>query len=117
MCLQLTFASTTSFKYIYTPAFEDATRQKINSVFIERPKRATWRLRRCGRIRMPYATALLDQFTTVMSRPAFLLDYMSHGGLVAEEGGSETRGSGKSTEAGAIPVAAPVKTKVEPPTP
>ena len=75
--LQLSFAIDGQFKHIFTPVFEDATETKAHGVTTSRPKRITWRLRRCGRIRMPYATALLDQYTTVASRQAFELDYLA----------------------------------------
>lgn len=85
--LQLTFASTEAFKHIHSPAFEDALKQKAHGQTIERPRRATWRLRRCGRVRMPYAAALLDQYSSVMSRQAFDLDFLSSGlgGTIGEE--------------------------------
>ncbi|RJT32597.1 hypothetical protein D3227_26630 [Mesorhizobium waimense] len=79
--LQLTFTSEDAFKHIHTAIFEPASKQREDGKDITRPKRVTWRLRRCGRIRMPYAAALLDQYTTVMSRQAFDLDYMSPGGI------------------------------------
>lgn len=78
--LQLTFATTEMFKHIHSPVFEEASKQKAHGVTTERPKRATWRLRRCGRVRMPYAAALLDLYTSVMSRHAFDLDFMSPAG-------------------------------------
>jgi hypothetical protein len=81
--LQLTFASADVFKHIHSPVFEDETTQKVDGKTIKRPKRATWRLRRCGRVRMPYAAALLDLYTSVMSRQAFDLDFMSPGSLAA----------------------------------
>lgn len=81
--MQLTFASADLFKHIHSPVFEDASKQKVDGQTIERPKRATWRLRRCGRVRMPYAAALLDLYTNVMSRQAFDVDYMSPGLLAA----------------------------------
>lgn len=77
--LQLSFASADAFKHIYIPTFEAASSEKVDGQQIDRSKRVTWRLRRCGRIRMPYASALLDQYTTVVSRHAFDLDYMSLG--------------------------------------
>ena len=77
--LQLTFASTDAFKHIFSPVFVDASTTKANGKTTTRPKRATWRLRRCGRVRMPYAAALLDLYTSVMSRQAFDLDFMSPG--------------------------------------
>jgi len=79
VALQLTFATDGAFKYVHSPVFEDASKQKISGVTISRPKRATWRLRRLGRVRMPYAAALLDLYTSVMSRQAFDLDFMSPG--------------------------------------
>ena len=77
--LQLSFSSTGAFKHIYSPTVFEASSDRANSVTTLRPKRLTWHLKRCGRIRMPYAAALLDQYTTVMSRHAFDLDYMSPG--------------------------------------
>jgi hypothetical protein len=77
--LQLTFSSTEAFKNVYLPQAYDATSTKAYGVTTERPRRLTWHLRRCGRIRMPYAAVMLDQYTTVMSRHAFDLDYMSPG--------------------------------------
>lgn len=77
--LQLSFAAAGAFKYIQAPVFEEASKQKIDGQTIIRPERATWRLKRCGRVRMPYAAALLDLYTSVMSRQAFDLDFMSLG--------------------------------------
>jgi hypothetical protein len=77
--MQLSFGSTEAFKHIHSPCFEDAKEQKVDGQTIKRPKRATWRLRRCGRVRMPYAAAVLDLYTSVMSRQAFDLDFMSPG--------------------------------------
>lgn len=83
LALQLTFASADVFKHIHSPVFEDASKQKVDGQTIARPERMTWRLRRCGRVRMPYAAALLDLYTSVMSRQAFDLDFMSSGLLAA----------------------------------
>jgi hypothetical protein len=83
LALQLTFASADVFKHIHSPVFEDAWTQKVDGQTIARPERMTWRLRRCGRVRMPYAAALLDLYTSVMSRQAFDLDFMSAGSLAA----------------------------------
>ncbi len=105
--LQLTFASADVFKHIHSPVFEEASKQKVDGQTIERPKRATWRLRRCGRVRMPYAAALLDLYTSVMSRQAFDLDFMSPGLLAAtaEEEKAEPQ-TAVTQEAIAMPVAA-----------
>jgi hypothetical protein len=46
--MQLTFTTADPFKYIHSPIFLDASEQRINGETISRPKRATWRLRRCG---------------------------------------------------------------------
>jgi hypothetical protein len=81
MAFQLAFSSTDTFRHIHTAAFEAATTTRANNQTVVRPKRVTWRLRRCGRIRAPYSAALLDQYTTVMSRHAFDLDYMSPGNV------------------------------------
>ena len=81
--LQLAFASERAFKHIHTAVFQPSSKHKVRGETIEKPNRVTWRLRRCGRIRMPYAAALLDQYTTVMSRQAFDLDYMSPGTTAA----------------------------------
>jgi hypothetical protein len=95
------------FKHIHSPVFEEASKQKVDGQTIERPKRATWRLRRCGRVRMPYAAALLDLYTSVMSRQAFDLDFMSPGLLAAtaEEEKAEPQ-TAVTQEAIAMPVAA-----------
>lgn len=81
--LQLTFASAEAFKHIHSPVFENPSTLKAKGKAIERPQRVTWSLRRCGRVRMPYAAALLDLYTSVMSRQAFDLDFMPSGVLAA----------------------------------
>ena len=73
--LLLAFSSLDRYKNIYRPILEKATEIKDHGTVITKPKRITWRLRRCGRVRMPYAAALLDQYTSVMSRHAFDLDF------------------------------------------
>jgi hypothetical protein len=75
--LQLTFSSSDAFKNIHSAVFEPQKRVSVDGIVTLRSKRVTWRLRRCGRIRTPYSGALLDQYTNVMSRHAFDLDYMS----------------------------------------
>jgi hypothetical protein len=86
--LQLTFSSAEAFRHIHTAVFEAESSTRANKQTIVRPKRVTWRLRRCGRIRAPYSAALLDQYTSVMSRHAFDLDYMSPGNVDPTPGGS-----------------------------
>lgn len=75
--LLLTFKTTPPFKMIHNATFEAATPAKKDSA--GSPKRVTWKLTRTGRIRMPYAAAMLEQFVGVMSRHAFDLDYMNPG--------------------------------------
>jgi hypothetical protein len=36
----------------------------------------TWKIRRCGRVRMPFAASLLNSYLSVMGREAFDLDYL-----------------------------------------
>lgn len=119
--LQLTFASIEAFKHIHSPVFVDSSKEKVDGVRITHPKRATWRLRRCGRIRMPYAAALLDQYTGVMSRHAFDLDFMSPGaeakpveskacpsdvtGAVVEDAATQVPGLGEALSAESSPLA------------
>ena len=97
--LLLTFAASKEFKHIYKPVVEKSSEEKVNEVMIEKPKRITWRLRRCGRVRMPYSAALLDQYTAVMSRHAFDLDFMSAGGADSEKHAVEPTIPGLTIEA------------------
>jgi hypothetical protein len=77
--LQLTFTSGGVFKHIHRGVYEPRSEAKVSGVRTTYPKRITWRLRRCGRVRMPYAAALLNQYMSVMSRQAFDMDYMAPG--------------------------------------
>jgi len=74
--LLLTFDETDIFKHIFKPVLEERTTIREHGISTTMPRRLTWRLRRCGRVRMPYAAALLDQYMAVMSRRAFDLDFM-----------------------------------------
>ena len=75
--LQLTFGSRDTFKHVQCATFEPATPRAGERDAM--PKRVTWKLRRCGRLRMPYAAAMLDKYLSVMNRDAFDLDYLGHG--------------------------------------
>jgi hypothetical protein len=66
VAFQLAFSAADAFRHMHTAVFEAATTKRANGQTITRPKRLTWRLRRCGRIRAPYSAALLDQYTTAM---------------------------------------------------
>ncbi|GAA0317972.1 hypothetical protein GCM10009087_30450 [Sphingomonas oligophenolica] len=103
MAFQLAFSSADAFRHIHTAVFEPATATRANKQTIKRPKRVTWRLRRCGRIRAPYSAALLDQYTTVMSRHAFDLDYMSPGNVESSQLAPVATASPTNPAADAVP--------------
>lgn len=75
--LQLTFAVDNDFKPIFRGIWKAKSDASEAGEVPALPQRMTWQLRRCGRIRMPYASALLDDYVSVMSRQAFDLDYMT----------------------------------------
>lgn len=75
--LQLTFAVDNDFKPVFRGIWKPALVASPDGAIPALPKRMTWQLRRCGRVRMPYASALLDDYVTVTSRQAFDLDYMT----------------------------------------
>ena len=82
--LQLTFAVDNDFKSVFRGIWKAKSDASEDGKIPELPQRMTWQIRRCGRIRMPYASALLDDYVSVMSRQAFDLDYMT-GGADEEE--------------------------------
>jgi len=84
--LQLSFSAIKPFKEVFAPSFVAASKAKIDGVTVRYPKRVTWKLRRCGRIRMPYSAAVLDQYLSLMSRQAFDMDYMNPGLGDGEQG-------------------------------
>jgi hypothetical protein len=73
--LQLTFSSSGPFKHIYVGVFRKATKSTIEGVRSTTKNRVSWGIRRCGRIRMPYAAAMLNSYVTVISREAFDVDF------------------------------------------
>jgi hypothetical protein len=77
--LQLIFSADNAFKHFHCGVLDQASAENKSARIPALPKRVTWRLRRCGRIRMPYSVALLDQYLSIMSRRAFDLDYMAPG--------------------------------------
>lgn len=77
--LQLTFAVDNDFKPVFRGILKGNSAASEEAKIPALPQRMTWQLRRCGRIRMPYASALLDDYVSVMSRQAFDLDYMTGG--------------------------------------
>jgi hypothetical protein len=71
---QLTLSARGPFRYIAHGSFVEATpavgeQPEVKAGF-------TWNLRRVGRVRMPYASALLGSYLAVVDRDAFDLDYL-----------------------------------------
>lgn len=73
--LQLCFQSASPFNVIHEGRLLDKDTKQIGGKAVPLPKRVTWSLRRCGRIRMPYAAALLRDFLAIQGRDAFDLDF------------------------------------------
>jgi len=71
---QLTLSSSGPFQQIahatYSPAKSEADGTCVQQ------ERLTWKIRRSGRVRMPYAAALLSSYLAVIDRAAFDLDYL-----------------------------------------
>lgn len=71
---QLTLSASGAFRYIAHGTFVEA-----RAAAGDQPEVCagfSWNLRRVGRVRMPYASALLGNFLAVMDRNAFDLDYL-----------------------------------------
>lgn len=83
--LLLTFDIDRAYKLVGRGAFREASQSDGCGRLPLLPKRVTWKLRRCGRIRMPYAAAILENYVNVMSRRAFEVDYMELGATDAAE--------------------------------
>ena len=94
--LQLLLAASDTFKHVRRGTYEPSgsVTLKGGKTFTEKPERVTWRLRRCGRVRMPYAADLLDRYVSTVNRPAFEIDYAARGveatEPVANVGSAET---------------------------
>jgi hypothetical protein len=73
--LQLCFQSTSPFNVVYEGKLLAKETKQIGGNAVSLPRRVTWSLRRCGRIRMPYAAALLRDFLAIQGRDAFDLDF------------------------------------------
>lgn len=72
--LQLAFAAREAFKSVERGKFEAAKTGKGGAVTV--PAGISWSLRRSGRVRMPYAAAILDRYVGIINRQAFDIDYM-----------------------------------------
>lgn len=77
--LQLTFGVHDGFSFYHSAFSSPPSGENGRAQIPALPRRLTWRLRRCGRIRMPYSVALLNQYLDIMSRQAFDLDYIAPG--------------------------------------
>lgn len=73
--LQLTFRAATPFNSIHHGKLIAKETKTIEGKSVKLPRRVTWSLRRVGRIRMPYAAALLRDFLAIQGRDAFDLDF------------------------------------------
>lgn len=72
---QLAFRSDNTFKAIHQAKLCDPKTVNQGGSNVQLPRRVTWGLRRVGRIRMPYASALLRDYLAMSGREAFDLDY------------------------------------------
>jgi hypothetical protein len=98
--LQLSFSAEKTFKHFHCAVFELGSAENKSAGIPALPKRVTWRLRRSGRIRMPYSVAFLDQYLSNMSRRAFDLDYMAPGFQEGKPPSKEEAGAGDEEKAG-----------------
>lgn len=75
---QLTISLNDAFKHVRNCKYKKPLLIKDDKkeVIFNSPNRLTWGLRRCGRVRMPYAGSLLRDYMNVMSRQAFDLEYV-----------------------------------------
>ncbi|EYC52948.1 hypothetical protein AZ34_14545 [Hylemonella gracilis str. Niagara R] len=73
--LQLCFRSSSPFSVIHEGKLSQQETKTINGNAVTLPKRVTWSLRRTGRVRMPYASALLRDYLAIQGRDAFDLDF------------------------------------------
>lgn len=73
--LQLTFATDGPYRQICRGMLHPLAKGGKGSAPPAPTQWMTWNLRRCGRIRMPYAAAILENYVNVMSRRAFEMDY------------------------------------------
>lgn len=73
--LQMCFRSSSPFNVIHQAKRLEKETKTINGSSVTLPKRVTWSLRRTGRVRMPYAAALLRDYLAIQGRDAFDLDF------------------------------------------
>lgn len=73
--LQLCFRSSSPFSVISRAVVKNNETKTIDATKVKLPKRITWSLKRTGRIRMPYAAALLRDYLSLQGRDAFDVDF------------------------------------------
>lgn len=104
--LQLAFTWDEDFKQFCCASLSPAKAANLHTHAPALPERITWRLKRAGRVRMPYAVALLDYYLAGMSRHAFDMDYISPGqnadARKADSAAKHAEGSAVSVERGAV---------------
>ena len=81
--LQLCFRASAPFSGIHHGKLMGKETKTIEGETVKLPKRVTWSLRRVGRIRMPYAAALLRDFLAIQGRDAFDLDFTKEASVPA----------------------------------
>lgn len=74
--LQLSFSSGNPFHNVCCATYYPASKETRDGEKTEKPVRLTWRLRRSGRLKMPFSGALLSQYLSVLNRQAFDMDYL-----------------------------------------
>jgi hypothetical protein len=72
---QLCFRSSSPFSVIARAVVKNKETKTIGATKVKLPKRVTWSLKRTGRIRMPYAAAMLRDYLSLQGRDAFDLDF------------------------------------------
>jgi hypothetical protein len=82
--LQLIFDAPAGFNQVRHGAFVPAVAKTATTAAL--PNRVTWKMRRCGRLRTPFAAILLDEYYAVAGRPALDLKFVDVKAPGAKEG-------------------------------
>jgi hypothetical protein len=101
---QLTLSSSKPFKKIANVRYVPAAASGAGAA----PERLIWGIQRVGRVRMPFATFVLNSYLSIMGREAFDLDF-----LKPDSDSSEAEGHSQGSQLGgqlqeAVPVPAAV---------
>lgn len=100
---QLTLSSSNVFLGFASPTFIPKTIPGLGKK--DAPKKTgsfSWNLRRVGRVRMPYAAALLSTYLSVQGREAFDLDYLKTVGETPTLGDEQCAPAIQDSESGQI---------------